>query len=504
MLPQIADAIRGVEQLFRDEWTTSAEVYLPVARAGHARAQPRARRDLPARARGGRGALERPRRADRSGARPVVPRLRGRGDDALLRAAGSTARANGTAACSPRTTCATGGRAYEEPLAVDYHGLTVLKAGPWSQAPVFLQQLRLLEGFDLQALGHGSAPYVHVVTECAKLAFADREAWYGDPDFADVPLDELLSRDYADERRKLVGEDGVAASCSPARPTAVRRGSPGSTTAELAEAAGSASRRAPARRATPCTSTSSTASGTWSRRRRAAAGSGARRSSRSSASASARARRCSGSRKGCRTRSSRASGRGRRSRRRWCARDGEPYLALGTPGGDQQDQWTLHTFLGARPLRARPPGGDRRAEPPHGGVPELVLPARDATAARRGRGRVGEKAIGGLRERGHDVERAGAVVARPRQRRRPRARRRAEGSGQPARRAGLRRRALNLVKSLSLFIETVTGQEAGHEMGGADHGVLTAGGGFVLTRDLGSPGAACARLTKRVTGSARR
>ena len=70
---------------------------------------------------------------------------------------------------------------YEPPLAVDYHGLTVLKAGPWSQAPVFLQQLRLLDGFDLIGLGQASAEYVHVLTECAKLAFSDREAWYGDP-----------------------------------------------------------------------------------------------------------------------------------------------------------------------------------------------------------------------------------------------------------------------------------------------------------------------------------
>src|SRR5262249_46235397 len=88
---------------------------------------------------------------------------------------------------------------WEEPLSVDYGGVTVFKAGPWSQAPVFLQQLRLLEGFDLAAMGHASAEYVHTITECAKLAFADREAWYGDPDFVDVPLDLLLSREYADE-----------------------------------------------------------------------------------------------------------------------------------------------------------------------------------------------------------------------------------------------------------------------------------------------------------------
>ena len=82
----------------------------------------------------------------------------------------------------------------------------MLKAGPWSQAPVFLQQLRLLEGFDLAAMGHASAEYVHTVTECAKLAFADREAWYGDPQFVDVPVDELLSTGYAYERRKRAGK----------------------------------------------------------------------------------------------------------------------------------------------------------------------------------------------------------------------------------------------------------------------------------------------------------
>src|SRR5438552_2594647 len=91
----------------------------------------------------------------------------------------------------------------EPPLAVDYHGHTVLKAGPWSQAPVFLQQLRLLEPLDLGE--RWTAESIHTVVECAKLAFADREAWYGDPDFVDVPLETLLSPEYADERRRLIG-----------------------------------------------------------------------------------------------------------------------------------------------------------------------------------------------------------------------------------------------------------------------------------------------------------
>jgi gamma-glutamyltranspeptidase/glutathione hydrolase len=64
--------------------------------------------------------------------------------------------------------------------------------------------MRLLEGFDLKKLGHNSASYIHTVIESAKLAFADRERFYGDPRFVDVPLKKLLSREYADERRKLI------------------------------------------------------------------------------------------------------------------------------------------------------------------------------------------------------------------------------------------------------------------------------------------------------------
>jgi gamma-glutamyltranspeptidase/glutathione hydrolase len=94
--------------------------------------------------------------------------------------------------------------AVEAPVSVDYRGLTVFKCGPWTQGPVFLQQLRLLEGFDLKRLGHNSADYVHTVIESAKLAFADRERYYGDPTLVKVPMDRLLSKDYATARRKLI------------------------------------------------------------------------------------------------------------------------------------------------------------------------------------------------------------------------------------------------------------------------------------------------------------
>jgi gamma-glutamyltranspeptidase/glutathione hydrolase len=94
----------------------------------------------------------------------------------------------------------------ETPVAVDYRGWTVMKGGPWSQGPVLLQTLALLQGFDLGGLDPLGPDFVHIVIECLKLAFADREAWYGDPDFVDVPMRTLLSAGYNDMRRKLVGD----------------------------------------------------------------------------------------------------------------------------------------------------------------------------------------------------------------------------------------------------------------------------------------------------------
>ncbi len=92
----------------------------------------------------------------------------------------------------------------EEPLVYNYRGLDVCKCSSWTQGPVFLQQLALLQGFDLQSMGHNSADYLHTCIECAKLAYADREAYYGDPLFDAVPLDVLLAPEYGAERRQLV------------------------------------------------------------------------------------------------------------------------------------------------------------------------------------------------------------------------------------------------------------------------------------------------------------
>jgi gamma-glutamyltranspeptidase / glutathione hydrolase len=94
----------------------------------------------------------------------------------------------------------------EDPVGYDYHGHSVLKCGPWSQGPVFLQQLALLQATDIGALDPVGVPFVHHVTEAAKLAYADRETYYGDPNFVTVPLETLLSDDYNVARRRLIGE----------------------------------------------------------------------------------------------------------------------------------------------------------------------------------------------------------------------------------------------------------------------------------------------------------
>jgi gamma-glutamyltranspeptidase/glutathione hydrolase len=94
----------------------------------------------------------------------------------------------------------------EEPLTYDYHGWTVAKAGPWTQGPVLLQALAILKGMDLGRMDPLGAEFVHAVVEAKKLAYADREVYYGDPDFAEVPLSTLLSDDYNAVRRALIGD----------------------------------------------------------------------------------------------------------------------------------------------------------------------------------------------------------------------------------------------------------------------------------------------------------
>jgi gamma-glutamyltranspeptidase / glutathione hydrolase len=132
----------------------------------------------------------------------------------------------------------------EDPVTVDYKGYTVVKCGTWTQGPYLCQALRLLEGFDLQAMGHLSADYVHVVTEAIKLAMADRDAYYGDPNFVEVPMAALLSDAYNALRRPLINMREASHEARPGDPYGMkpikgegvfRPGTGGTTTCVVAD-----------------------------------------------------------------------------------------------------------------------------------------------------------------------------------------------------------------------------------------------------------------------------
>ena len=209
---RLRDTIMTVAELFRREWPTSAAVYLPGGQppvAGKLFRNPALaatyKRILAEAGAGGKA----------SGRDQIIERAR----DTWYR--GFVAEAIDRFCRTQKVLDASGRRhggllnaddmarwqaPVEAPLTYDYRGYTVVKGGPWSQGPVLLQQLALLQGFDLDGLDPVGPDFVHLVTECAKLAYADREAWYGDPDFVDVPMATLLSPAYNEARRKLVSE----------------------------------------------------------------------------------------------------------------------------------------------------------------------------------------------------------------------------------------------------------------------------------------------------------
>jgi gamma-glutamyltranspeptidase/glutathione hydrolase len=106
----------------------------------------------------------------------------------------------------------------EKPVSVNYRGYVVNKCNTWTQGPVLLQSLRLLEKFDLKSMGYLSPDYIHVTVEAMKLAFADRDKYYGDPAFADVPLKELLSDQYTDIRSPLIDIEEASTQIRPGDP----------------------------------------------------------------------------------------------------------------------------------------------------------------------------------------------------------------------------------------------------------------------------------------------
>ena len=219
VLPTIARTIAGVAEMFRSDWTTSAEVYLPGGRApaaGSILKNPvlgaTYRRLLDAAAGG----------SDREGQIDAALQAWTQGFvaeeiDAFVQRPyldSSGARHAGVLTGQDIAGWAPG---YEEPVSAAFGDWTVYKAGPWTQGPVLLQQLRLMDALGVRPGASPTSPadLVHLATEAAKLAFADREAWYGDS--ADVPLAELLSDGYTADRAALVG-DRASLELRPGRP----------------------------------------------------------------------------------------------------------------------------------------------------------------------------------------------------------------------------------------------------------------------------------------------
>ncbi len=240
----------------------------------------------------------------------------------------------------------------EEPLSYDYHGYTVYKTGPWGQGPVFLQQLALLKGIDIGAMDANGPEFVHTVLESAKLAFADREAFYGDPESVRVPVERLLSDAYNDERRGLITDRANLE----LRPGSVpgygadpinRAADPGSTPPSAATlgAADDGRVRYGAYPGDTChldvvdrhgNMVAATPSGGWLQSSPVIPGLGFALGTRAQMFWLEDGHP-----------SSLAPGKRPRTTLTpsIAFRDGEPYLAFGTPGEDKQDQWSLTFFL---------------------------------------------------------------------------------------------------------------------------------------------------------------
>ncbi|WP_027682460.1 gamma-glutamyltransferase family protein [Rhizobium leguminosarum] len=210
MLPRVSATIKGLAAFFEKEWPTSYETWLPGGSAPQAHANFRnpvlaetwKRIIAEAEAKSGREAqVQAARDAFYRGF--VAEKI----DDYLKTAEVMDASGNRHKGVLTANDMANWSATIEEPLTYDYHGWTIAKIGPWGQGPVFLQTLSILKGFDLAAMDPAGADFVHTVVEAMKLAFADREVYYGDPDFSEIPLTHLLSETYAAERRKLIGAD---------------------------------------------------------------------------------------------------------------------------------------------------------------------------------------------------------------------------------------------------------------------------------------------------------
>ncbi len=274
----------------------------------------------------------------------------------------------------------------EKPVSFDYEGLTVHKCGPWSQGPVFLQQLSLLKGYDLRSLGHNSVDYIHLIVEAAKLAFADREE-YGDPDFVEVPLKRLLSEEYAAERRKLIDPDSASAlfrpGSSPPRRMRHRKilGSRGDTThLDAIDKEGNM--------------ISATPSGGWFRSSPVIEGLGFCLNVRGEIfNLDSKSPRCIQPHKRPRTTLTPSL----------VTKGSEPFMVFGTPGRDNQDQWTLQFFLNYVVFGM---SLQEAIDAPSFHImhfPESFYPHNESPKVVRIENRVPTQVIKGLRKKGHRI-----------------------------------------------------------------------------------------------------
>jgi gamma-glutamyltranspeptidase/glutathione hydrolase len=336
LVPRISAAIAQMEAMFRDEWTTSAAIYLRdgVPRQGrlfHNADLAATYRRIVEESRGG--------TRERELERARVLWYEGFVAEAIDRFARTEVMDSSGSRHAGLLTAddmAAWHATLEPPQSLDYRGHTVFKTGPWGQGPAFLQQLALLEGFDLAQMRSDSADFVHTVVECAKLAFADREAWYGDPDFVDVPIDLLLSKEYASERRTLI--DDTAS-------TELRPGGEGPRLPPPTRGVVAAGVGEPTRAADTChvdvvdregNLVSATPSGGWLHSAPVVPGLGFPLGTRAQTFW---------------LEEGLANSLAPRKRPRTTLspslafRNGDPYCAFGTPGGDMQDQWSLLFFL---------------------------------------------------------------------------------------------------------------------------------------------------------------
>jgi gamma-glutamyltranspeptidase/glutathione hydrolase len=211
LVPRVVQAIIAVQELFRTEWTTSAAVWLPdgrpprpdelfrtpaIAATYDRLVQHAAKEGGNSRERQIDAALDAwyrgfiAREIDHFYTHEAVRDTTGKRNTGLLRFE-DMAKWNAT---------------YDEPVTLQFGRYTVAKCGPWSQGPVLLQQLAILRHAGVEALNPNSAKFVHTLAEATKLAMADRLAWYGDPDHVEVPLSALLSEEYSRSRYGRIGE----------------------------------------------------------------------------------------------------------------------------------------------------------------------------------------------------------------------------------------------------------------------------------------------------------